>query len=91
MQSGIQPQPNTPAGALLRNCRLRAGLDLGEMSGTLRIRQCFLEAIETGVPHPCDVRFGADNVHVLAAAERFLRRPTGSRGEQVERPRVDAA
>jgi cytoskeleton protein RodZ len=48
MQSGIQPQPNTPTGALLRNCRLRAGLDLGEMSGTLRIRQCFLEAIETG-------------------------------------------
>ena len=48
MQSGIEPQPNTPAGVSLRNYRLRAGLDLGEMSEILRIRQCFLEAIETG-------------------------------------------
>jgi cytoskeleton protein RodZ len=48
MQSGIEPQPNTPVGVLLRNCRLRAGLDLGEMSHSLHIRRCFLEAIETG-------------------------------------------
>jgi predicted dehydrogenase len=39
-------------------------------------------SIETGAPHPCDARFAADVVGVLAAAERFLRRPGGARGER---------
>src|SRR5512132_133020 len=35
-------------GALLRTCRLRAGLDLTEVAQSLRIRRPFLEAIESG-------------------------------------------
>src|SRR5512132_637570 len=35
-------------GALLRTCRLRAGLDLAEVAQSLRIRRPFLEAIESG-------------------------------------------
>lgn len=41
-----------------------------------------LAAIETGVPHACDVHFASDIVRVLAAAERFLNRPHKSRGER---------
>jgi predicted dehydrogenase len=33
-----------------------------------------LAAVETGVPHPCDVHFARDIVHVLAAAEDFWAR-----------------
>ena len=39
-----------------------------------------LRAIASGTPHACDVRFGAEVVRVLAAAERFLGRTAG-RGE----------
>ena len=31
-----------------------------------------LASVETGLPHACDARFGADVVRTLAAAERFL-------------------
>lgn len=48
MQSEAEPQPNARVGDLLRNRRLRAGLDLAEVSRCLRIRQPFLDAIETG-------------------------------------------
>jgi predicted dehydrogenase len=41
-----------------------------------------LAAIETGVPHACDVHFARDVVRVLAAADRFLDRPRDSRGER---------
>jgi len=41
-----------------------------------------LAAIETGVPHACDVHFASDIVRVLAAAERFLERPREGRGER---------
>lgn len=33
-----------------------------------------IASIRTGVPHACDVHFGAENVRVLAAAERCLSR-----------------
>jgi predicted dehydrogenase len=41
-----------------------------------------LQAVDTGVPHAFDVRFGREVVRVLAAAERFLDRPAESRGER---------
>ena len=41
-----------------------------------------LSAVETGRAHACDVRFAADVVRVLAAAERFLDRPSERRGER---------
>jgi hypothetical protein len=40
-----------------------------------------LAAITNSQPHPRDVRFGAHIVRTLAAAERFLTRPS-ARGEQ---------
>ena len=36
-----------------------------------------LAAVETGVPHACDVHFACDIVHVLAAAEDFLNERSG--------------
>jgi cytoskeleton protein RodZ len=48
MEQQVEPQPSTRVGILLRNCRLRAGLDLAEVAQSLRIRQPFLEAIESG-------------------------------------------
>src|SRR5512144_2004452 len=48
MEQQVEPQPRSQVGLLLRNCRLRAGLDLAEMAQSLRIRQRFLEAIESG-------------------------------------------
>lgn len=48
MEQQVEPQPSTRVGILLRNCRLRAGLDLAEVTQSLRIRQPFLEAIESG-------------------------------------------
>jgi hypothetical protein len=41
-----------------------------------------LEAARTNVPHPCDARFAAEIVRILAAAERFLARPGDARGER---------
>lgn len=48
MEQQVEPQPSTRVGALLRTCRLRAGLDLTEVAQSLRIRRPFLEAIESG-------------------------------------------
>ena len=48
MEQQVEPQPSTRVGALLRTCRLRAGLDLAEVAQSLRIRRPFLEAIESG-------------------------------------------
>src|SRR6266511_2194856 len=48
MEQQVEPQPSTRVGVLLRSCRLRAGLDLAEVAQSLRIRQPFLEAIESG-------------------------------------------
>ena len=48
MEQQVEPQPRSRVGILLRNCRLRAGLDLAELAQSLRIRQRFLEAIENG-------------------------------------------
>ena len=48
MEQQVEPQPRSRVGLLLRNCRLRAGLDLAEVAQSLRIRQGFLEAIESG-------------------------------------------
>jgi cytoskeleton protein RodZ len=48
MEQQVEPQPSTRVGSLLRNYRLRAGLDLAEMAQRSRIRQPFLEAIESG-------------------------------------------
>src|SRR5512144_285617 len=48
MEQQVEPQPSTRIGALLRTCRLRAGLDLAEVAQSLRIRRPFLEAIESG-------------------------------------------
>lgn len=38
----------SPVGTLLRECRLRAGYDLDELSHQLRVRRPFLQAIEEG-------------------------------------------
>jgi cytoskeleton protein RodZ len=48
MEQQVEPQPSTRAGSLLRNHRLRAGLDLAEVARRSRIRQPFLEAVESG-------------------------------------------
>ena len=48
MEQQVEPQPRSRVGILLRNCRLRSGLDLAELAQSLRIRQRFLEAIENG-------------------------------------------
>ena len=48
MQSHAEPQPGTRVGPLLRDRRLRAGIGVREASQRLRIRQIYLEAIETG-------------------------------------------
>jgi hypothetical protein len=48
MEQQVEPQPSARVGSLLRNCRLRAGLDIAEVAQSLRIRQPFLEAIENG-------------------------------------------
>ena len=46
MTGEVEPQPDRRVGALLRRCRLQAGLDLAEASLSLHIRRRFLEAIE---------------------------------------------
>ncbi|MBA3717043.1 MAG: Gfo/Idh/MocA family oxidoreductase [Actinobacteria bacterium] len=57
--------------------------ELGPATDALqRAISALLVAVETGVPHPCDVHFARDIVRVLAAAERFLDRPRESRGER---------
>jgi hypothetical protein len=45
-------------------------------------------SIEHGGGHPCDARFGAQVVSVLAAAERIFGRPDARRGELLT-PRPD--
>lgn len=48
IQSQADPHPGTRVGPLLRDCRLRAGIGVREVSQRLGIRQIHLEAIETG-------------------------------------------
>jgi predicted dehydrogenase len=58
----------------------RAPEDGGTVSeGFAAAISALLEAIDSGAPHPCDVRVAAEIVRVLAAAETFLERP-GPRG-----------
>jgi predicted dehydrogenase len=58
---------------------VRAPEDAGAVSeGFAAAVSALLEAIDSGAPHPCDVRAAAEIVRVLAAAEAFLERPEKS-------------
>jgi cytoskeleton protein RodZ len=48
MDLQVEAQAITRTGQILRNSRLRAGLDLKDVARNLRIRQSYLEAVETG-------------------------------------------
>lgn len=80
MQSEVEPQTSTRVGPLLKNRRFGMGLDIRDVSRSLRVREVYIEAIETGhfeaLPPPvCALGFVRSYAELLQLdAEEIVRR-----------------